>query len=176
MAITHNNYRNKNKMNDFVSCDINRLFQDEENTVSVLEQIIGCMSCGIIVAKIDGSFSISNSIAKKILGKPDSEDIDDWPSYYGCYESEESMRLLTTDELPLVMAIQGKNVNNLEIFIKNEVQTGAWILCKASPIITDGKIVGGVIVFQDTSETHLLAKSIKLLEKSYNETLNKLVA
>lgn len=165
---------------NFVSCEILPVFQDE-NTIDILMNIVECMFCGIVVAKIEGEFLIWNSQAALVLGKKE-ENIphEKWSELYGCYNPE-TEELLHYSELPLYKAMNGEIVKNYVMLIKNKTTDKSWIDCNAKPLYKDGKIIGGVIVFINITDkkiaeekTIALLENIKILTEKQELLINKL--
>lgn len=146
-------------MGNFISCEVQTLFHDD--AIPVLENIIGCMYCGIVMAKPgESGFVVWNQRAKEIIGKQQAEvPLDEWTDYYGCYDCQ--MNKVPSHELPLPRALAGEDVVNQELFICNESQPGAWISCNATPIKKNGEIIGGVVVFQDMTHQKRLEQQLK---------------
>jgi PAS domain-containing protein len=159
---------------NFVSNDINLLFANEE-TFDALATIVGCMNYGIIMSKIDGQFAIWNKKATEILGKPESDvGIEAWAKYYGCHHLDGTP--MSHEELPLVKAILGQHVEQQEIIIKHDGEE-KYIICDADPILHSGNIIGGVIVFRETTHErkleHQMQNMLKNLEnlKDYQDKM-----
>lgn len=149
---------------NFVSCEILPAFQDN-NTIDVLTNIVGCMFCGIVVSKIEGEFIIWNSKAAQILGQKEEKlPHEQWAEFYGCHNPE-TEEIISYKELPLYKAMNGEIVKDYIILIKNKTTPKSWINCNAKPLYKDGKIIGGVVVFLDiTNEKIAEEKSKELLE------------
>lgn len=138
------------KNNNFISCEVEEMFNNDP--INVLDTIIGCMYCGIVMAKTgqDG-FVVWNEQAKEILGKPQKEiPIEEWADYYGVYNPI-TLNLLTVNEIPLVKGLAGIITIDQEIFVKNEFKE-TWINCTSKPIIKNKEIIGAVVVFQDIAK------------------------
>ena len=138
---------------------------DTNHTIEILTNVIGCMYCGIIVAKKEGNFLVWNNKASEVLGKKEADiPIEKWSEFYGCYNSETG-KLLDYTDLPLYRAMQGEEVENYVLLIKNEIVKETWINCNAKPLLQHGEIVGGVVVFQDISREKEIERQLKILSK-----------
>lgn len=149
------------KQDNFLSCDVEALF--DADAVGVLKNIIGCMYCGIAIAKSgDDGFVVWNESAKEILGKPAADiSFPEWSKHYGVYRTEATdEQLVPAEELPLVRALAGEDVENYELFIRNENQPGAWISVNATPILRSQEVIGGIAVFKDISKEKKLERNV----------------
>ena len=150
---------------NFVSCDILPMFSTEHAT-DVLTTIIGCMYCGIVIAKTEGNFLVWNDKAAEVLGKKEEKiDYKDWPKYYGCYNPK-TEELLEYTDLPLYKSMNGEYVSNYLILIKNKTTPKSWINCNSKPLFHNGKITGGVIVFQDVTKEIMFKEKIKAFSEN----------
>ena len=129
-----------------------------QKDIEFLKQVFDNLMEGIIVADIEGNFIIFNQIAERILGFG-SVDVQprEWISIYGCYKADMKTQY-QVEELPLVKAMNGVQVLNELMFIRNAAQSrGVWINISANPIKDNlGKIIAGVIIFRDITH-HVLA-------------------
>ena len=122
--------------------------------VQVLDAIIRSMGDGVIVADANAEFTLFNPSAERILGVGMTDrPADDWTDVYGVYYADGSTAV-PTDELPLLRAVRGETIEDLELFIRNpRLPNGAYISVNASPVRSEsGEVVGGVAVFRDVSE------------------------
>ena len=122
--------------------------------VQVLDAIIRSMGDGVVVADAEARLTLFNPSAERILGlgvtdRPPTE----WPDYYGVFYPDGSTQV-PADELPVMRAVRGGTVEDLELFIRNpEIPQGVYISVNASPLRDESRrVVGGVAVFRDVSE------------------------
>ena len=122
--------------------------------VQVLDAIIRSMGDGVVVADANTKFSLFNPSAERILGVGMTDrPADEWTDLYGVFYADGSTAV-PTDELPLLRAVRGETVEDLELFIRNpRVADGVYISVNASPVRSESReVVGGVAVFRDVSE------------------------
>lgn len=150
---------------NFVANDVTQLFPSDES-FDALASIIGCMDYGITMARKDGKFVIWNKKACDILGKREADiGSDKWSDHYGIHYPNTN-EIVPEEDLPLVKAIKGYHVEKQELLIINENMKNRYIICDADPIIHDGAIMGGVVVFRDiTNEKELEKKMKDMLKK-----------
>ena len=149
------------KQDQFLSCELEPLFT--QDVMGVLKTIIGCMYCGIVITKTDKEgFVVWNQRAKEIIGKGAEEiPAEKWAEFYGFYESENGSPF-QKENLPLVRALSGEDVCGCLMFIKNEIQSGAWIDVTASAIKDkNGCVIGAVAVFQNVTQNKLMEKQLQ---------------
>ena len=131
--------------------------------VQVLDAIIRSMGDGVVVADADARLTLFNPSAKRILGLGVTDlRPDEWPNYYGVFHLNGST-LLSADELPLMRAVRGETIEDLELFIRNpQMPGGVYISVNASPLRDEtGQVVGGVAVFRDVSERRMDEEALK---------------
>lgn len=127
---------------------------DLRRQTDILESILDSMSDGLIVADENGRFLHFNPAAERIMhigpqeGRP-----EDWHSLYGLYRKDQETPL-PVDRNPLVRAIRGESVEEVEIFVRHAGSPeGFWVSGTARPLRDrDGRLRGGVVVFRDVTE------------------------
>ena len=122
--------------------------------VQVLDAIIRSMSDGVVVADADARLTLFNPSAERILGLGVTDlPPNEWPDYYGVFYPDGATQV-PPDQLPVMRAVRGEAVEELELFIRNpQVSHGVYISVNASPLRDESrKVVGGVAVFRDVSE------------------------
>jgi hypothetical protein len=154
------------EVDDFlVGDEIKDLFGGE--VVSLLQTITSCMYCGIAVGSLkqDGKpFVLWNARATEILGVSyTNSKYEDWPEVYGCKDPITKLPM-PSDEIPLTMAMFGKTVKDKVLLIDKGTSV-SYINCNALPLLKDGVIVGGVVVFQDVTEHQKQAEKIEELKQ-----------
>ena len=124
------------------------------NDVEVLQSVFQSIAAGVVVCDKEGRFLCFNPEAERILGLG-LKDVDEvaWSATYGCYQAD-GITLFPSDQLPLARAMNGEEVLDELILIRNEVQkTGAWISMSGRPLRdAEGNLRGGVVVFRDVTE------------------------
>ena len=119
-----------------------------------METVINSISDGVVVADEGGNFMFFNDSAARIVGIGQTETgPDQWTDRYGIFFNDRETPY-PTDELPLVQAMRGESVDEMEMFIRNEnVPDGVYISVSGRPLRDDsGLAKGGVIAFRDVTE------------------------
>jgi len=128
----------------FVTAELSR-------TTQILQSILSDMGDAVIVADKHGNFLLFNPAAERMFGQgaihtPPSE----WPQRYGLYLPDK-VTLFPYEQLPLRRSIRGEEVNNIEVYVRNEkVPQGLWTRITGRPLReATGELLGGVIVCRD---------------------------
>ena len=127
--------------------------REAQDQADLMEAVFNSISDGVIVADAAGEFMLFNPGAERIVGvgmldvPPDA-----WTDAYGIFYPDEKTRV-PTDEIPLVRAIQGRPVEAMEVFIRNEKKPdGVHIQVSGQPLNRDISGPGGVVFFQDITD------------------------
>ena len=115
----------------------------------LMETIFNSISDGVIVADAEGTFNMFNPTAEQIVGIG-MLDIppEEWTELYGVFYLDKKTHV-PTDQLPLVRSMNGEEVNELELFIRNEQRPdGVYISVSGRPLMKEGEEQnGGVVAF-----------------------------
>jgi signal transduction histidine kinase len=140
----------------------------------ILESILSSMSDGVVVADENGRFTVFNSAAEKIVGIGALDAAPEtWAERYGAFLPD-TVTPYPTDQLPLVRAIRGEAVDQVEQFIRNEqLPHGVWLSVSGRALRDEsGVSKGGVVVFQDVT-ARKLAEQLTLERTRQLEAANK---
>jgi PAS domain S-box-containing protein len=139
--------------------------------IKILESVLSSSNEGVIVADRDGRFVMFSRAAKEMIGVgaisgPPSE----WSASYGVF-MKDGKTPFPTGELPLVRAIKGEIVNNVELFIRNPVKSeGVWLNISGRPLRdAAGNLMGGVIVARDITQDRWVKKASAELRATREE-------
>ena len=122
---------------------------------------------GIVACNAEGKLVLFNKTSKKWHGI-DVRKIpqEKWAENYGLYKPD-GVTLLKTEEIALVRAFNGENVEDLEMIIKAKNQEPRYVNCNGAPFLdSNGNVLGALVVMNDI--THQ-----KKIEKEIKEKLNK---
>jgi two-component system, sensor histidine kinase and response regulator len=123
----------------------------------ILQAILRSMGSGVIVAHETGKFLLFNPAAEQILGIGAADLTPaEWSQHYGCYLPDQ-ITPYPPDRLPLSRAIQGEDVQDTTVFIRNDRRPqGIWLSVTARPVRDEyGVVRGGLSVFHDISKQKL---------------------
>ena len=117
----------------------------------LMKTVFNSISDGVIAADENGKFTIFNSSAERIVGLGMLEvPPEQWSDSYGVFFSDKKT-LVPFNELPLLDALRGESVDEMELFVRNEKKPdGIYISVSGRPLKngTDANM-GGVVVFRD---------------------------
>ncbi|MDI6032564.1 PAS domain S-box protein [Flavobacterium sp. LB2P84] len=149
---------------------------NEQNTL--LQSVIQNMGDGLVVADENGKFIIWNPASEKIIGIglldiPEEK----WADTYGILWPD-TKTILATDDLPIVKALRGEEVDDMEIFVQNYKKTeGNFVVISARPLKDSaGKITGAVAVFHDITERKNAETEIKKLNEELEQKVTERTA
>jgi len=137
-----------------ISEDITEQKQAEEERrrqQEILQSILGSMADGVVVADKDGKFLLFNDAAEQMIGLGATDETpDQWSDRYGTYLPD-AVTPYPPNELPLVRAIRGENVDAAEVFIRNAKVPEGRLLSITGRALKDqnGTLRGGVVVLHD---------------------------
>ncbi|GAA4600463.1 PAS domain S-box-containing protein [Actinoplanes octamycinicus] len=121
---------------------------------TLLQAVLDSISEGVAVAGADGTLLMENPAAHAILGQaaPPAGGADSWQQHFGFYRPD-GVTPVPTGEMPLVRALAGENVDQMEMTVRNATHPdGRLISVSARPIDTAGGRRGAVAVFHDITD------------------------
>ena len=116
----------------------------------LMEAVLDAMDEGVTVCDSTGRFLLFNSRAEEIVGKQFvDEDPANWPESYGAFYEDGETRV-PFSELPVVRAIRGETVADMEMFLRNDSKPdGVRVSVSGRPLNLGGKKETGLVVFRD---------------------------
>ena len=151
---------------------LNQTINQLQDQTLLTETIFDSMSDGVMAVDTDGQYLMVNTRAQEMVG-PLSEDISiaDRPERYGLFHPD-GKTLFSGDELPITRALRGETMDNIEMFVSNDIQAEEiFININGRPLLdAQGNLKGGVIVFRDTTE---LKEAQATLEQTVSELRDK---
>jgi PAS domain S-box-containing protein len=146
-----------------------RLSMEIVNPKELLESILESIGLGVIVADPNGRIVLFNGTAAELLSLETTEALSGWGSIPGLYHVDQTTPLAETEN-PLLRAINGESVDDLEMYVHNEESTGHYVSARCRPVISkDGANKGGVIVLQDITEQKRLADEVMRSNKDLQQ-------
>jgi two-component system sensor histidine kinase/response regulator len=136
---------------------------------SILEAVLESMGEGVIVADAEGRFQLFNPMARQLLGVGSSDlPPEQWSSYYAVFLPN-GVTPFPTDDLPLVRALRGEAVDNVEMFVCPPGSSqGVFLNVTGRPIRgEEGRLFGGVVVFHDITQRKKAEESLRASEQRF---------
>ena len=125
----------------------------QEEQPKILAAILDQMGDAVIAADRNETFLVFNPAAQNMFGKgPTEAGSAEWSKHYGLYLSDQ-ITLFPAERMPLVRAILGEEVNDVEMFIRNDkAPHGLSTIVSGRPLKdSNGQTVGGIIVVRDVT-------------------------
>lgn len=126
----------------------------------VIQSILNTLREGVVVADEKGVMTWFNPVAEHTLGVGATEASPErWTETYGVFRSDQ-VTPVPMQELPLVQALNGKTVENVELFVRNPKKPeGVFISINGTPLKDEiGRLKGGVVSFRDVTERKKLER------------------
>ena len=133
--------------------ELRRTVAELHRRMQVGDAIVRSMSDGVVVVDKDLNFTLFNPSAERIVGIGITDTgPSEWSEKYGIFFPDK-VSPVPPEDLPLVRAANGEQVEDLNLFIRNSsVPRGLYISVNATPVRDDrNRLVGGVAVFRDVS-------------------------
>lgn len=135
--------------------DLQESNQTLHEQATLMQLILNSMSDGVIVADENSQFLVFNPAAEQMLGKGITDSPQqEWSQQYGVFQSD-GVTMFPTEQLPLVRALQGEQVENVEMFIRrhSKAPEGIWMTVNGTPLKdASGALKGGVVVCRNISD------------------------
>ncbi len=168
---------------------LERSVREQQDRAKLMESIFSNLSDGMVVTDTQGNFLFVNAAAESIVGMgPTDGPADEWSETYGTFYPD-GKTLFPSGELPLMRAMRGEVVNDVELFMRNPARPqGLYISVDARPFHNDsGELRGGVIVFRHISKlkkteeelreaVHLLRHQTELMEIAFDSISDGVIA
>lgn len=123
-----------------------------------MESIFNSISDGVIVADEAGHIIMFNPSAKQIAGLVAGSSTnmirrEQWLREYSFFQPD-GVTPWPLDNLPLIQALRGESIDNVEMFLKHDrISDGLYLSVSGRPLQhSDGKKAGGVLVFHDITD------------------------
>ena len=120
----------------------------------LLQSIFNSISDGVFVSDETGRIIMANPSARQMADMLEFiVDRKKWSKEYNFFYPDR-VTPFPIDELPIIAAIRGESVDNVELFVNNDkVTDGIYLNVSGKPLQdNDGNYTGGVVVFRDVTD------------------------
>ncbi len=155
LALTTNRVKGFKATSDELHVKKQELAKSKDNLQQkevILQSVLGSMSDGVVVTTMNGKMLHVNAAFINMIGDlAVPMDFKEWPETLGFYHDDETT-LYSTDELPMLKALQGDEVDSEEIYVKNHtLKEGIWLQAGSRLLISEENegTRGAVVVFRD---------------------------
>jgi diguanylate cyclase (GGDEF)-like protein/PAS domain S-box-containing protein len=142
--------------------------EEATQQAGLLSAVMDSISDGVGVVDRSGAFILHNPAAKDILGVV--EDLDDphgWQEHYGLHRPD-GVTPFPTDELPLVLALNGDEVDHVEMLVRRTADgTSIPISVSARPLAPEAGVDGAVAVFHDLTARWAAEAELRAAEERF---------
>ncbi len=125
-----------------------------QEKAALLRSILDSIADAVVVADEASKFIEWNPAAERVMRmRPVDAPSAEWSTKFGVFEADK-VTPVATDDLPLVRAIRGEEVERRELYLRHDnVAEGAWLSVNARPWKDEhGRIRGGVAAFRDVTQ------------------------
>lgn len=116
------------------------------------QKVFDALPLAIVSVDWNGQIQYMNRAAKSLLGEPDPHlKLEEWPQKFGLY-LDDGMILFPANQLPLLRALRGENIQEPEEIILRRpgVEKGIWIALSAELLRDEnGNVDGAIAIIRD---------------------------
>ena len=153
--------------------ELQQTIAELQRQTQLMQTVFDSISDGVVVADAGGEFTIFNPSAERMVGVGMLEvPPDQWTDRYGIFYLDEKTHV-PTHELPLLRAMAGDSVDEMELFIRNDKKPdGVYLSVSGRPLAGNpDQPAGGVVVFRDiTGHKKAQAELSRTMEKLRNQS------
>ena len=134
-----------------------------QEQTQLMDTVFNSIRDGILIADEKGKYIIRNSSAKEMVRELSGDvELDRHPEEYGLYHLDRETFFLS-DELPVARAIRGETVDDVEMFMCNQMwPDGIYISVSGRPLWgEEGVVKGAVILFRNITKTKQTEDQLK---------------
>lgn len=121
--------------------------------IALMRSVLLELPDGVVVANAKGEILMANKAAQRVADwEQEHLPPGDWSRVFG-FHVPGTEEVLPADKCPLMQAIHGSEVEQVEYFVQNaKVPQGVWLSMKGSPLKdVTGKVLGGVVSIRDVT-------------------------
>ena len=132
----------------------------------LLAIILDNTESGIVACDAEGRLTRFNRKTRELVGRGEAPILpEQWAEHYGLHAAD-GTRPLRVDELPLVRALRGERVRDVEMTIMPGGAPPRSVLANAEPMLApDGSLVGAVCVMFDITQRKRTDEALRRAQK-----------
>ncbi|MFZ5891575.1 MAG: response regulator [Myxococcota bacterium] len=137
----------------------------------MLDSILNSMGDAVVAADSSGRFLVYNRQAERLLGpRPKNLRADEWarelPMVVNDRLSKVSANAPGDGDNPLVAAMYGKEIEEIELSLQNDSGTRITVALRATPLIgVGGALLGGIALIRDVTQRRELEQQLRHAQK-----------
>ena len=139
----------------------------------LMETVFESMDEGLVVADPTGRLVLGNSKVEQILGMGIMDiEPSEWSKTYGAFYLDKKTPM-PTEKLPLMCAIHGEIIDEIEVFVQNEKRPdGIYVSASSCPLLdNNNEVKGGIVVFRDITKYRIAEIELEqTIEKLQNQS------
>lgn len=131
-------------------------------------RLLEALSEAVVACDAEGNLTLFNHTARRWHGL-DAQRLapEQWPSAYHLFQAD-GVTPMNTDEVPLMRALRGEHIRNLEMAIVLN-GTPRYVLANADPMYaSNGQQSGAVVVLHDITDR----KQVEILQRDFVSTVS----
>ena len=148
-----------------------RLKRISENRESTLAHLLEAMPNGVVTCDAAGLLGEFNLAARNWHGvDPRALPPEEWATHFDLYRMD-GVTLLPTEEIPLLRALRGEQVREVEIVIRAAGQPARIVRCNGEQVRdADGTLLGAVCVMHDVTRLQAVEEQARLEGERFVES------
>ncbi|MET0553492.1 MAG: PAS domain S-box protein [Vicinamibacteria bacterium] len=150
--------------------DVARL--EVERQTYTLRAVLGAVGEGLAVADADRRIHFFSRVYEDMFGAVESVPEGEWPDHFQILRPD-GVTPFPAEELPLVRALDGERVDDVEICMRDEKRVLRWWNCVARPMHDQrGRQQGAVVAFRDVT-AHRRSEAILRVQHAATSILSE---
>ena len=149
--------------------DYKSLIQESEFLNAILESI----DDGIVACNADGELNLFNKATREFHGLPEKTmPADELADYYGLFKAD-GVSKMTQEDIPLLRALRGEDVTNVELTIVPKEGQKRTVLCNGRQLKNaDGQVMGAVVAMHDISKQRAAEVALEASQRRFESIFN----
>ncbi|GIJ72056.1 hypothetical protein Voc01_069730 [Virgisporangium ochraceum] len=144
--------------------------REARRQAGLLRAVMDSIGDGVAVIDREGRFLLTNPAARDLVGRSgDSMDSGTWQRRYGLFQAD-GVTPFEVDEMPLIRALHGDEVDEVEMVVRNENRPdGLRLNVSARPLDPAAGQPGAVAVFHDVTDRRTAEEAVRRLNSELED-------